>query len=355
LVVSRLFWEVLGYPRELGDWLTQLLERHNRADALRVHALVIYGQVLMHQGDLTQARGIADQSLQLSRALSNKQAEAFSLWGLGAVNMWQGDIGQGTPILEQSLALYQLLGDKFGQAVATGWLCMNHNDLERPKAYLIESLRLHRELRHLSGIAGCLNELARLAIWESDFSSPIAWLEEAQAIYHQLGDEAQEAAVLENYGNMAFWMADYEQACVYHQQAIVLNEKGNIYNTPWFHADLAYARLRQGNIAKAKERFEFCIGEFQRGNNVGGLVFTIEGLASLNVQQERVEHAAQLYAWADAMRKKMGDSRPPVEQASVGRDLEIIHSKLNDSEFAQLTAEGQRLTIEKVVALALEV
>jgi len=55
------------------------------------------------------------------------------------------------------------------------------------------------------------------------------------------------------------------------------------------------------------------------------------------------------------MRKKMGDSRPPVEQASVGRDLEIIHSKLNDSEFAQLTAEGQRLTIEKVVALALEV
>jgi len=54
------------------------------------------------------------------------------------------------------------------------------------------------------------------------------------------------------------------------------------------------------------------------------------------------------------MREKMGDARPPVEQISVERDLEVIHSRLNDSNFARLSSEGQRLTVDEAVTLALE-
>jgi hypothetical protein len=43
-----------------------------------------------------------------------------------------------------------------------------------------------------------------------------------------------------------------------------------------------------------------------------------------------------------------------VEQDSVERDLEVIHSRLNDSEFVRLTAEGRRLAVEEAVALALQ-
>ena len=85
-----------------------------------------------------------------------------------------------------------------------------------------------------------------------------------------------------------------------------------------------------------------------------GMVFAVEGLASLHVKHGQAERAAQLFAWADAMRAKMGDSRPPVEQASIERDLEVIHSSLNNSDFAGLSREGQMLTVEEAVALALE-
>jgi hypothetical protein len=54
------------------------------------------------------------------------------------------------------------------------------------------------------------------------------------------------------------------------------------------------------------------------------------------------------------MREKINDYRPPVEQASVERDLAVIHSKLSDSEYAELCAQGQAMTVEEAVALALE-
>jgi hypothetical protein len=38
----------------------------------------------------------------------------------------------------------------------------------------------------------------------------------------------------------------------------------------------------------------------------------------------------------------------------VERDLEVIHSRLDDSDFARLWAEGQSMTVDEAVALALE-
>jgi hypothetical protein len=77
-------------------------------------------------------------------------------------------------------------------------------------------------------------------------------------------------------------------------------------------------------------------------------------LASLNVNQNQPERATQFFAWADTMREKIGDVRPPIEQASVDKDLAIIHSKIDDAEFTRLSAEGRTMTVEQAIALALE-
>jgi hypothetical protein len=62
----------------------------------------------------------------------------------------------------------------------------------------------------------------------------------------------------------------------------------------------------------------------------------------------------RLFAWADDMREKIGDHRPPVEQNSVERDLAVIHSKIDDAEFTRLSADGRTMTFEQAIALALE-
>jgi tetratricopeptide (TPR) repeat protein len=155
-------------------------------------------------------------------------------------------------------------------------------------------------------------------------------------------------------GRVINWQGDYQQAITYYQESIALNEKVGISPSTWPRVHTAYAFLRQDEIAQSKGMFRLGIQQFQKANNIIGLVYTIEGLASLLVEQDQSEHAERLFAWADAMREKFNDFRPPVEQASVERDLAVIHSILNNVEFASLSAEGRAMTEEQATAYALE-
>ncbi|HXD08594.1 MAG TPA: hypothetical protein VN653_00925 [Anaerolineales bacterium] len=72
------------------------------------------------------------------------------------------------------------------------------------------------------------------------------------------------------------------------------------------------------------------------------------------MNQSQPERAAHLFAWANAMRDQIGDHRPPIEQASVEKDLAVIHSKVDDDEFTRLSAEGRTMSVEQAIARALE-
>jgi len=350
------FWLFRSTSRELGNWLAQLLRQHDSADSLRIRALAIQSQCVVNtEGNFGAAHQLAEKSLQISRSLGDRQSEAFSLSILGGFMLLQGSVSEATPLLEQSLAIYRELGDKLGQAGAIDWLSINNSDLERATAYAREGLLLCRELGDLTGIASILTTLARLTYARGDFSSPAPWLDEVLSIARQIGDQVREDEALITYGTLLYWQGEYQQAIAYYEQGIVLGENiGYYYQILWAHIYMAYALLRQGELQKARRLFADGVHGMQKADLVIGMVFAVEGLASLHVKQGQAERAAQLFAWADAMRAKMGDSRPPVEQASIERDLEVIHSSLNNSDFAGLSREGQMLTVEEAVALALE-
>ena len=349
------FWQGRGYLRELGDWLKQLLEQYKATNVLYAQALAAHSLCTFRHGDFFETIKLAKQSLRMSQTVSDKQTEALSLAFLGVFMSVQGNVGDGTPLLEQALAIYRSLGDKIGQADTTEWLSLNNNDMERAIAYAKESLALTREMGDLSGMISRLCTLSRLTFWMGDFTSPFIWLEEALSISRQLGDQALEVGALYTYGSFAYWRRDYPQAIAYYEEAILLSEKiGDHYHNLWVHVYMAYAVLRQGQVQQAREMFREGIQSTQKAGLTIALVFAIEGLASLHVNQDQPERAACLFAWADAMREQIGDHRPPIEQASVERDLAVIHSKMDDTEFAKLSAEGCTMTVEQVIALALE-
>ncbi len=349
------FWFLRSASNELENWLGQLLQKYDKSDRLRAKALAIQSQCVVNNGNLDEARLLAEQSLNLARTLRDNKAEASSLLNLGQVISAQGNIELGKELVQESLTLYQDLKDTIGQANATGWL-INNNDMERSKALAMDTLRLYRELGDLNRVAGYLTTLAGQTIWEGDFSSYVAgWLEEARMIYDQLGSKSGKSNTLNLFGRLAFWQGDYEQARIFLEESIALYEQtGSSLDESWSRINLAYAVLRQGNILQAKEIFRFSIQEFYKVNNTIGVVYTIEGLASLHVNQDQPERATWLFAWADAIREKIRDHRPPVEQTSIEKDLAVIHSKLDDTEFENAYNTGRTLTVEQAIALALE-
>jgi tetratricopeptide (TPR) repeat protein len=291
----------------------------------------------------------------MARTLSDKQTEALSLAFLGVFMVAQGTVGDGTPLLEQALAIYRLLGDKVGQADTAERLAINNNDMERAIAYTKESLALARELGDLSGMVFRLCWLSRLMFWTGDFISPIVWLEEALSIAGQLGNQTSELDVIHTYGDLSYWQGNYPQAITHFENLLQRSEKiGDHYLILWAHVKMAYAVLREGKIQQAHEFFIESIHRAQKADLIIALVFAVEGLASLYVNQDQPERALRLFVWADAMRARIGDHRPPVEQAAVERDLEAIHSALNDAEFEKRSTEGRAMTTEQAIALALE-
>ena len=345
------FWEIRTNIPEWQSWLAQFLERYKKADSLRARGLIIHAHLLGMTNGLKQAENLANQSLALARAISDRYMEAYSLWGLGSILTLQGNMEQAIPIVEQSLAIYRSIGDPLGQSIAARWLSLKMNDPEHSKSLLLESLRLSRELGNLSGIGVCLNLLADKAIRAGDFSSAIPWLEESKKLHNQLGDQTSEAGVLENYGKIYYWQGDYSESCAYYEQAIMFYEKVGILPS-WVQAHLAYAELRRGNPLRAKELFKVCIQQFQKANMGTGLVFVIEGLASLDTNQGDPERATRLFACADVHRARGGDLRPSVEQGSVQRDLDVIHSQLDEAAFDRAWDEGSVMTLDQALVAA---
>ena len=349
------FWDGYGHLKEMGKWLSEFLKQYNKTDRLHVQALRTSSIVFFRQGNFPEAIKIIEQSVQMARALSDQQLEASGLSFLGAITQLLGNVGDGTPILEQGLALHRATGNKIGQANALGWLTYDHTNMERAIAFARESLSLHRELNNLTGIAATLIVLARLTLWSGDFSSPSSWLEEALTITQRLGDREGNLEALVTSGMLAYWQGDHQRAIKWFEEAMVISDEiGDQFSSSWTHVRMAHAFLRQGDLQRARELFAFGIEKTHKANFTIALVYAIEGLASLNMIQEHPERAARLFAWTDAMREKIGDHRPPVEQASVEKDLAVIHSKVDDTEFARLFAEGRTMTVEQAIALALE-
>jgi predicted ATPase/class 3 adenylate cyclase len=354
-VIPFRFWVARGYFQEWGNWLRQFLDVYSTTDALYTQALVVQCFCIFRQGDFPEAIRVSNQSVQQARALGERRLESFGLALLGIITLLQGNVREGVPLLEQSLAISRELGDKITQATTLEWLSNDHNDSERAVAFIKESLKIHRELGNLAGIADALIVLARLTLWNGDFDSPGPWLEEAFSISRQLGNESPEDVALIFCGVLAYWKGEYQKAIEYLEEAISVSEKiGDYYQTLWARIRMAHVFLKQGTIQRARTLFAESIRDSQKTNFMIALVYAIEGVASLYANYGDVGRAVQLFAWTDAMREKIGDHRPPVEQHSIENDLAVIHSKFTDDDFAKLYAEGQAMTTEQAIALAAE-
>ena len=112
--------------------------------------------------------------------------------------------------------------------------------------------------------------------------------------------------------------------------------------------------MRQGDLQKARELFTQSTRQCQKAKDEIGLLYTIEGLSSLQYHRSRLQSAARLYGWTDIMRVKIGNRRPPVEQASIEKEIAELRSQLGDEPFAVLYKEGQALSMDQAIELALE-
>ena len=208
------------------------------------------------------------------------------------------------------------------------------------------------------GIASRLSNLGRLALQHEDYISAQSQLVEALEIQRSIGAKNTFLPlIIGNLGTLAFHEGNYEQAYAYFEESLsFVRESGGNHNRFWIWqlANLGHAALRQDSQIRARS----LLIQAQRGfKGIGlevGVVYTLEGLASLALLQGQLSQAACIFVWADATRQAIGNPRSPAEQADVDRDLAAIHAQLDEAAFATAQAAGRAMRMDEAIAYALE-
>ncbi len=350
------YWPAYNINEGVG-WLAQLLRQPAASlrNRVRARGLTALGWLNNRLFEGARAEPFAREGLALHRQLGDQHGVAFALFILGDALCEQDDFPAGRPLVFESLALYRTLGDRLGIAMVLQRLGYLGDNLEyaQKRAYLEESLELYRALGFATGIAITLSNLGRLEYQYDNYASARARLTEALEILRSLS-RPNLPFIFQCLGELSLREGDYEQARAYLEESLSLAGESGSGEYCWILAKLGYVALRQGDPARARSLFIETQRRFQEIGSKIGVTYSLEGLASLAVAQEKPEQARRLFAWADAMREKLENPRWPTEQVVVEHDLARIQAQLDEAAFAAAYDAGRAMTLEQAVAYALE-
>ena len=349
------FWEN-GYVREGEGWLTQFLGSSTLITiSAKAKAIWVQGRFNVDLANLERAYALAEESLALYQELEDQHGIVLTLM-LKSYSSPVLDSRKRQASLQECLTLFRSLGDKLWVADILNWMGFFESELnnyEQAKIYLQESESIFRELGHLAGLAMVLNSFTETALWEGDYASAKTMVKESLAIQESLGPRRSSIS-LQLLGRLHFRLGNYQQASTYLEKSLsMLLQSGEKLQSYWVSARLGFLYLRMGELAKAQATFDACQRHFKEAGIIIGVVYALEGLASLAAVQKQAEKAVRLFAWADATREMLENPRPPAAQTAAEHDMALIIEMMNKEWVAATKTAGEEMTMEQAIANAL--
>ncbi|MGH6944447.1 MAG: tetratricopeptide repeat protein, partial [Geminicoccaceae bacterium] len=234
-----------------------------------------------------------------------------------------------------------------GQDVETGW------------SLRVESLETYRDLDQRQDVATTLTFLGYVAQSIGGFAEAEAYLLESLATHRELDDGWGAAMAMQGLGMIGLRTGDYERSTDWLRQSVAgFTERADVRSMAASRATLGAARLRHGDLAEASELFrESLRSRFQIGDK-GGIAWCLEWMAeaalATRAPPHAPAHAAHLLGAASALRVALASPIDPVDQPEYERLLATVQAELSDPAFVAAWEAGRAMTVEDVVALALD-
>ncbi len=297
------FWWACGHLAEGRGWLEQFLARQRAAGA----------DVIPSVGRSNV--GAVDPLIVMGPC--PRAARAKALAGAGVLTYWQTDQHGATALLEESLRLSRERGDKQGMAIALntlGAIAKDRGDYRRATALAEEGLTLRRGLGDRQGIVVSLSLLGLVAMLQGDDRGATVRCEESLSLARDVGYAWGMGVSLMVLGRVARERHDYQRVTTL---------------------------------------FEECLSLARPLGQAPGVAVSLEGLAHLAWIQGQPERATLLYGAAAALRQAATTPLPPVERAFYDQTVTALRAALVDGGFEIAWSQGQALSLEDAVAMAL--
>jgi serine/threonine protein kinase/tetratricopeptide (TPR) repeat protein len=235
---------------------------------------------------------------------------------------------------------------------ALGHTAYSLGDYAQALALCEESLALSESLGDLPAIADATFRLAWPAFALGDRARSYALLERSMHLYQQLDNRDREAFVVLVLGELMRAEGDLERARELHEQSVALHrEPVGKAILPTALYNLACVLIHFGELDRSQELLRESISiELERGGNPDYHLMGFSFLANARGQPLR---AVRVLAASDALRVAIGEHVDVGDRLDYEHALASLRAQLGDAAFEAAWAEGEALTREQVVALAL--
>lgn len=271
----------------------------------------------------------------------------------------QSDYPAMRPLAERALSIWRELGEagRFGTAITLdmlGELATEEGDYVQAPVLFKEALEIFRELNNLRGIGGIHMQLGWVAIRTGDLEQAKIHLEEFLSLTQQIGDKTYLSFAFSGLGEVAVRQGEYERAASLLGQSLALNrERGDKWGIGTSLGSLGWAALRQQDFKRMKEMLGESLVVRLETSDKGGIAWCLEKLAEAKYEQSQLDEAAKIFGHAAALRAPIGSVIDPADQPDHIRIISDLRSALGEDAFAALWAEGETMTLEEIIEIAL--
>jgi hypothetical protein len=181
-------------------------------------------------------------------------------------------------------------------------------------------------------------------------------LEEALRIYQQLGDKGGEGNITWALGSFHYFTADAKTAETWFQRALDLHrEASNRTMEAWSLHMLALAQAGQRRFLDAGDVARHALQHFQDSGDVSGLILVLDDLAIIALGVGDNARAGRLWGAARHLQRSTGTALADyVDQNNRLFGVPTPRDVLSDEELGRYEREGEALSLDEVVAYALE-
>jgi predicted ATPase len=309
------FWCSSGHLREARDWMSRLLKAFGSRflDTNGAKARYAAGCVEEDLGELSEARRLYEEALQLWQACGATRQLPDAYIALGSVSVSQGDYSAAAKSFQQALSLARQAGERRVTSVALsnlGSVAWSMGNYDQAKNYHEEALAIRRELGNRQGVAVSLTSLGLIASRQDDLQGAKVLYQESLAILRELGNRSGIAVCLNNLGEISYRLGEFESGESMLWEALhIQHEIGD--------------RL--------------------------SLAYTLESLAAAAQLQGSSEAALKFFAAAEGLRESLGTPLPPMEKASNDQIIQEVRIALGTERFAALWTAAKTTPLERLI------
>jgi tetratricopeptide (TPR) repeat protein len=272
----------------------------------------------MDQGDFAQARQYAEEALAIYQDLGDQDGTAWTHLTLGEIAAREGNYPRAWTLMEIGLDLYQHIGIKGYYVLdVMGKTARAQGDLQHAEALFLETLDLSRQVGDQFVIAVSMRNLAWVAFDQGEYARASQWFHEALETGRETEDRPAISRALRGLAEISLathGAADTVPALRLYQQAL----------------------QARGNPPDLREIYR-----------------SLERVAGLAIDLEEPEQAVQLLAAIQDLYESIRFSFWPPHPYNRAEMVSRLKSHLGEAAFGQAWSQGQALTLEQAIQLAL--